>query len=133
MDKLQNADGLPPKLKAMLEVWSEDIEQQVLASSSAFTFLTKLDAYNELFEQQDEKQKAENVGVFFASVEKLIIETVAKDVPKLAQIVRSSPRRAQAVSPTESDEKELNEKAVELLFSLPGRLLKQIDGSKENR
>jgi len=133
MDILQNADGLPPKLKAMLEVWSEDIEQQVLASSSAFTFLTKLDAYNELFEQQDEKQKAENVGVFFASVEKLIIDTVAKDVPKLAQIVRSNPRRAQAVSPTESDKKQLNEKAVELLFSLPERLLKQIGGSKENR
>ena len=64
MDILQNADGLPPKLKAMLEVWSEDIEQQVLASSSAFTFLTKLDAYNELFEQQDEKQRRRTSACF---------------------------------------------------------------------
>ena len=46
---------------------------------------------------------------------------------------RLNPRRAQAVSPTESDKKQLNEKAVELLFSLPERLLKQIGGSKENR
>ena len=117
----------------MLAVWSDEIEQQVLESSSAYSFLTKLDAYNEMYQQQDESLKAENVGVYFAAVEKLIIATVAKDVPKLAQIVRSNSRRFQAALRTEqSDEsKLLHGKAVTLLLSLPPRLLKQIDNSKK--
>lgn len=132
MDKANKHNGIPPKLKAVLEVWSDEIEQQILASSSAFTFLTKLDAYNEIFEQQDESQKALNVGVYFASVEKLIIDTVAEDVPKLAQIFRSKTRRIQTVSQTQPNEqKQLHEKAVKLLLSLPKRLLKNIDNSEK--
>ena len=133
MNQSKKNDGLSPKLKAMLAVWSDEIEQQVLESSSAYSFLTKLDAYNEMYQQQDESLKAENVGVYFAAVEKLIIATVAKDVPKLAQIVRSNSRRFQAALRTEqSDEsKLLHGKAVTLLLSLPPRLLKQIDNSKK--
>jgi len=116
MNQSKKNDGLSPKLKAMLAVWSDEIEQQVLESSSAYSFLTKLDAYNEMYQQQDESLKAENVGVYFAAVEKLIIATVAKDVPKLAQIVRSNSRRFQAALRTEqSDEsKLLHGKAVTL-------------------
>ena len=132
MNQSQKNDGLSPKLKAMLAVWSDEIEQQVLESPSAYSFLTKLDAYNEMYQLQDEILKAENIGVYFAAVEKLIIATVAKDVPKLAQIVRSSSRRIQAASRSEKAyEQQASEKAVELLKSLPGRLLKQIDNSKK--
>ena len=81
------------KLQAIVDAWTDEIDNQVQGSDAAAEFYTKLEAYGEVFESMENAGNKVDYEVFLSVVLDLIAKTVGREVSTLREILRSKTRR----------------------------------------